>query len=131
MTITHTDGRGNTTTTATDIAGRAILLTDAAGNSTSTTYCTCCDNPATVTDAQAATVMMNVVVKLQNGEQAFSRSTTPMTQPTALSRSPRSEWQMKPFLLIRPGEQTVTRQLGATTMLPAWKPARPMPMART
>ena len=52
MTITHTDGRGNTTTTVTDTAGRAILVTDAAGNSTGTTYCTCCDQPATVTDAQ-------------------------------------------------------------------------------
>ena len=52
MTITHTDGRGNATITATDIAGRAILVTDAAGNSTGTTYCTCCDQPAAVTDAQ-------------------------------------------------------------------------------
>lgn len=55
MTITHTDGRGNTSTTATDIAGRAILVTDAAGNSTGTTYCSCCDQPATVTDAQGNT----------------------------------------------------------------------------
>ena len=55
MTLTHTDGRGNATTTATDIAGRAILMTDTAGNTTSTTYCTCCDNPATVTDAQGNT----------------------------------------------------------------------------
>ena len=52
MTITYTDGRGNATTTETDIAGREILLTDAAGNSTSTTYCPSCDQPATVTDAQ-------------------------------------------------------------------------------
>ena len=55
MTVTHTDGRGNASTTVTDIAGRAILVTDAAGNSTSTTYCTCCDQPATVTDAQGNT----------------------------------------------------------------------------
>lgn len=52
MTVTHTDGRGNASTTVTDIAGRAILVTDAAGSSTGTTYCTCCDQPATVTDAQ-------------------------------------------------------------------------------
>ena len=51
MTISHTDGRGNTTTTVTDIAGRAIRVTDAAGNSSGTTYCTCCDRPAIVTDA--------------------------------------------------------------------------------
>ncbi len=55
MTIAHTDGRGNATTTVTDIAGRAILVTDAAGNSTGTTYGTCCDQPATVTDAQGNT----------------------------------------------------------------------------
>ena len=55
MTITHTDGRGNATITATDIAGRVILVTDTTGNSTSTTYSTCCDQPATVTDAQGNT----------------------------------------------------------------------------
>ena len=55
ISITHTDGRGNATITESDIAGREILVTDAAGNSTSTTYCACCDNPATVTDAQGNT----------------------------------------------------------------------------
>ena len=48
---TQTDGRGNTSTTRTDIAGRAISTTDAAGNTTTTAYCPCCDNPATITDA--------------------------------------------------------------------------------
>ena len=51
MELAHTDGRGNTTTTVTDIAGRATCVTDAAGNVTSTAYCPCCDQPATVTDA--------------------------------------------------------------------------------
>ena len=51
MELAHTDGRGNTTTTVTDIAGRSISVTDAAGNVTTTTYCSCCDQPATVTDA--------------------------------------------------------------------------------
>ncbi len=55
ISITHTDGRGNATITENDIAGRTILVTDAADNSTSTTYCTCCDNPAIVTDAQGNT----------------------------------------------------------------------------
>ena len=55
MTVTNTDGRGNTTITTTDIAGRTILVTDADGNSTGTIYSTCCDNPATVTDAQGNT----------------------------------------------------------------------------
>ena len=50
-----TIGRGNATIMKNDIAGREILVTDAAGNSTSTTYSTCCDNPATVTDVQGNT----------------------------------------------------------------------------
>ncbi len=32
MVLTQTDGRGNTTTTVTDIAGRTTSVTDAAGN---------------------------------------------------------------------------------------------------
>ena len=55
MTITHTDARGNTTTTVTDIAGRTLTVTDAAGNTTSTTYDPAHDLPATVTDAQGNT----------------------------------------------------------------------------
>ncbi|MEE1266351.1 MAG: hypothetical protein UHH87_08695, partial [Akkermansia sp.] len=51
MELAHTDGRGNTTTTVTDIAGRSISVTDAAGNVTTTAYCACCDQPATVADA--------------------------------------------------------------------------------
>ena len=51
MELAHTDGRGNTTTTVTDIAGRTIAVTDAAGNVTTTAYCACCDQPATVTEA--------------------------------------------------------------------------------
>ena len=51
----HTDGRGNTTTTVTDIAGRSISVTDAAGNVTTAAYCPCCDQPATVTDAMGNT----------------------------------------------------------------------------
>ena len=34
MELVHTDGRGNTTTTVTDIAGRSIRVTDADGNQT-------------------------------------------------------------------------------------------------
>jgi len=48
---TVTDGRGNTSTTHTDIAGRPVAVTDAAGNTTNTTYCATSDNPAIVTDA--------------------------------------------------------------------------------
>ncbi|MFR9535056.1 MAG: RHS repeat-associated core domain-containing protein [Rikenellaceae bacterium] len=51
ITSTVTDPRGNTVTQKTDIAGRAIEQIDAAGNSTTTTYCDCCDNPASITDA--------------------------------------------------------------------------------
>ena len=67
MVLTQTDGRGNTTTTVADKAGRALMVTDAAssgqssegataeGNVTTTVYCDCCDQPATVTDAQGNT----------------------------------------------------------------------------
>ena len=63
MLLSQTDGRGNTTSTITDIAGRALVVSDAAssgqssgeavadGHSTTTVYCDCCDHPALVTDA--------------------------------------------------------------------------------
>ena len=38
MTLTTTDGRGNTTTAQTDIAGRTVRLIDAAGHATTTEY---------------------------------------------------------------------------------------------
>ena len=46
-----TDGRGNTTTTRTDIAGRTVSVTDAAGNTTSTVYSPYFDQPSVVTNA--------------------------------------------------------------------------------
>ena len=63
MLFSQTDGRGNTTSTISDTAGRALVVTDAAwsgqssggaaadGHSTTTVYCDCCDQPALVTDA--------------------------------------------------------------------------------
>ena len=56
MTLTRTDGRGNTTTTRTDLAGRAVSVTDAAGNATVTQYDACHDLAAVVTDALGNTV---------------------------------------------------------------------------
>ena len=55
MLQTRTDGRGNTTTTVTDKAGRTLTVTDAAGNVTTTVYGSTHDLPATVTDAQGNT----------------------------------------------------------------------------
>ncbi len=52
MTLTQTDGRGNTTTTMTDKTGRSVSVTDAANNTTTTAYCADCDQPATITNAQ-------------------------------------------------------------------------------
>ena len=51
MVLTQTDGRGNTTTTVTDLAGRTTSVTDAAGNTTTTAYDVHHDAPATITDA--------------------------------------------------------------------------------
>ena len=56
VTLTRTDGRGNTTTTRTDLAGRAVSVTDAAGNETVTQYDACHDLAAVVTDALGNTV---------------------------------------------------------------------------
>ena len=47
----QTDGRGNATTTVTDLAGRTTSVTDAAGNTTTTAYDAHHDAPATITDA--------------------------------------------------------------------------------
>ena len=56
MTLTRTDGRGNTTTIRTDLAGRAVSVTDAAGNETVTQYDARFDLAAVVTDALGNTV---------------------------------------------------------------------------
>ena len=52
MVFTQTDGRGNTTTSVTDIAGRTLTVTDAAGYVTTTAYDTSHDLPVMMTDAQ-------------------------------------------------------------------------------
>ncbi len=51
----RTDGRGNTTTTVTDKAGRMLTATDTAGNVTTTAYDSAHDLTAMVTDAQGNT----------------------------------------------------------------------------
>ncbi len=53
---TATDPRGITTSTQTDIAGRPIIQTDGEGNETSISYLSCCDSPATITDALGNTI---------------------------------------------------------------------------
>ena len=55
MVFTRTDGRGNTLTTVTDIAGRTLSVTDAAGNVTATAYDAAHDLPATITDTMGNT----------------------------------------------------------------------------
>ena len=55
MIHSRTDGRGNTSTTVTDTAGRTLTVTDAAGNVTTTAYDPAHDLPAMVTDAQGNT----------------------------------------------------------------------------
>ena len=51
----NTDGRGDTTTTKTDLAGRTVSVTDAAGNTTTTAYDPFFDQPAVVTNALGKT----------------------------------------------------------------------------
>ena len=55
MEIRQRDGRGNVSTTVTDIAGRVISSTDAAGNMTFTAYDAVHDKPSVVTNAQGFT----------------------------------------------------------------------------
>ena len=55
MVLAQTDGRSNTLTTVTDIAGRVLSVTDAAGNVTSTAYDNTHDEPATITDPMGNT----------------------------------------------------------------------------
>ena len=55
ITQIDTDGRGNITTTHTDLAGRSISSTDAAGNTTATVYDEDFDAPSVVTNAQGKT----------------------------------------------------------------------------
>ncbi len=52
VTLTRTDGRGNTTTTVTDTLGRTMAVTDAAGNLTGTAYEATSDQPSCITNAQ-------------------------------------------------------------------------------
>ena len=51
ITSSVTDPRGNTSTQKTDLAGRAIEQTDAANNSSTITYCTCCDPKGRIANA--------------------------------------------------------------------------------
>ena len=51
VTFTATDGRGNTTTTTTDIIERTIKTENAAGDTTTTEYCPWNNEPAVITDA--------------------------------------------------------------------------------
>ena len=65
----NTDGRGNTTTTKTDIAGRTVSVTDAAGNTTSTAYGPWFDQPAVVTNALGNTTCYGYDLRGRNTAQ--------------------------------------------------------------
>ncbi|MSD68953.1 hypothetical protein GKE20_26125, partial [Escherichia coli] len=56
MILKQTDGRGNVTTTESDLAGRTVKTMDAEGNMTSIAYSTYCDSPSCVTDAMGGTI---------------------------------------------------------------------------
>ena len=55
MILVQVDGRGNATTTATDLAGRTISVTNATGAVTTTAYDAAHDLPSVVTDAMGNT----------------------------------------------------------------------------
>ena len=55
MILVQTNGRGNATTAATDIAGRVVSETDAANATTTTVYDSIHDQPSVVTDAMGNT----------------------------------------------------------------------------
>ncbi|MCC8148056.1 RHS repeat-associated core domain-containing protein [Akkermansia sp.] len=55
ITYAGTDGRGNTTTTKTDLVGRTVSVSDAAGNTTTTAYDPFFDRPSVVTNALGKT----------------------------------------------------------------------------
>ena len=55
MTLVQVDGRGNATTSAMDLAGRTVSVTDAAGAITTTVYDAAHNQPAVVTDAMGNT----------------------------------------------------------------------------
>ena len=56
MMLKQSDERNNTTITETDIARRPVKTTDPAGNVTTTSYRSCCDSIACITDALGGTV---------------------------------------------------------------------------
>ncbi|MFR8608336.1 MAG: RHS repeat domain-containing protein, partial [Akkermansia muciniphila] len=66
---TNTDGRGNTITTRTDIAGRTVSVTDAAGNTASTAYDPWFDQPSAVTNALGKTTCYNYDLRGRNTAQ--------------------------------------------------------------
>lgn len=69
ITYANTDGRGNTTTTRTDIAGRTVSVTDAAGNTTSTVYSPYFDQPSVVTNAIGNTTCCSYDLRGRNTAQ--------------------------------------------------------------
>ena len=66
---TNTDGRGNTVTTRTDIAGRTVSVTNEAGDTTSTAYSPYFDQPSAVTNALGKTTCYNYDLRGRNTAQ--------------------------------------------------------------
>ena len=55
MVLKQTDARDNVATIETDLDGRPVKTTDAAGNVTTTSYLPCCDAVASITDSMGGT----------------------------------------------------------------------------
>lgn len=135
MTLTRTDGRGNTVTTRTDLAGRAVSVTDAAGNETVTQYDACHDLAAVVTDALGNTVCARYDAR---GRKTAEWGTG--TQPLLLGYDEADRLvSLTTFRARRkatsrrtpPSARTATPPPGAMTKPRGWKRAKRMPTERT
>ncbi len=108
MEIRQRDGRGNVSTTVTDIAGRAISVTDAAGNITFTAYDAAHDKPSVITNAQGFTSCYKYDAR---GRKIAEWGTA--LQPACFGYDDRDN--MVSLSTFRAGDETITTDPGERT----------------
>ena len=126
---TNTDGRGNTTTTKTDIAGRTVSVTDAAGNTTTTAYSPYFDQPSVVTNALGNTTCYSYDLRGRKTAQ-YGSATQPVLfgydeadRMVSLTTFREDAATSPP---IPRDARTETSPPGATMKPPGWFCAKPM-----